>query len=60
MVAEVVFSWPGVGRLLIQAVSQRDFPVIMACVVLMAAIFVLMNLIVDLVYALVDPRVRMK
>ena len=60
VVAEVVFSWPGVGRLLIQAVSQRDFPVIMACVVLMAAIFVLMNLIVDLVYALVDPRVRMK
>lgn len=60
VVAETVFSWPGVGRLLIQAVSQRDFPVIMACVVLMAAIFVLVNLLVDLVYALVDPRVRMK
>jgi peptide/nickel transport system permease protein len=60
VVAETVFSWPGVGRLLIQAVSQRDFPVIMACVVLMAAIFVLVNLIVDLVYALVDPRVRLK
>ncbi len=60
VVAEVVFSWPGVGRLMIQAVSQRDFPVIMACVVLMASIFVLMNLIVDLVYAVVDPRVRLK
>lgn len=60
VVAETVFSWPGVGRLLIQSVSQRDFPVIIACVVLMATIFVLVNLLVDLVYALVDPRVRMK
>lgn len=60
VVAETVFSWPGVGRLLIQAVSQRDFPVVMACVVLMAAIFVLMNLLVDLLYAVVDPRVGMK
>jgi peptide/nickel transport system permease protein len=60
VVAETVFSWPGVGRLLIQAVSQRDFPVIMACVVLMAAIFVLVNLMVDLVYAFIDPRVTLK
>jgi peptide/nickel transport system permease protein len=58
VVTETVFSWPGAGRLLIQSVGQRDFPVVIACVVVIAALFVVINLLVDLLYGLLDPRVR--
>lgn len=58
VVTETVFSWPGVGRLIVQSVSQRDFPVIIAGVFLISLIFVIINLIVDLLYAILDPRVR--
>ncbi|MCC7347547.1 MAG: ABC transporter permease [Variibacter sp.] len=59
VVTETVFSWPGVGRLIVQSVSQRDYPVILAGVLVISLIFVVVNLIVDLLYALVDPRVRL-
>ncbi|MGG5823891.1 ABC transporter permease, partial [Falsiroseomonas sp. HW251] len=59
VVTETVFSWPGVGRLAIQAIYARDFPVVQAVVVTFAAAFVLVNLIVDLLYAVLDPRVRL-
>jgi len=59
VVTETVFSWPGVGRLIIQSVSQRDYPVIIAGVFVICLIFVLINLIVDLLYAYLDPRVRL-
>ena len=59
VVTETVFSWPGVGRLIVQSVSQRDYPVIIAGVVVVCLIFVIVNLIVDLLYAYVDPRVRL-
>lgn len=59
VVTETVFSWPGVGRLIVQSVSQRDYPVIIAGVVVVCLIFVIINLIVDLLYAYLDPRVRL-
>lgn len=59
VVTETVFSWPGVGRLIVQSVSQRDFPVILAGTFLISLMFVVINLIVDLLYVLLDPRVRL-
>jgi peptide/nickel transport system permease protein len=59
IVIETVFSWPGMGRLIVQAVPGRDFPVIQAGVFVFAVIFVLLNLVVDVLYTVVDPRVRL-
>jgi peptide/nickel transport system permease protein len=59
IIVETVFSWPGLGRLIVQAVPGRDFPVIQAGVFVFALIFVAVNLAVDLLYAVVDPRVRL-
>jgi peptide/nickel transport system permease protein len=59
IVVEVVFAWPGVGRLVFNAVAARDYPVIQGAVLLIAALFLLINLIVDLLYAVVDPRIRL-
>ncbi len=59
VVAEVVFSWPGVGRYAVSALYNRDFPVIQCFVLLMTVIFVLCNLLVDILYAAVDPRIRL-
>jgi peptide/nickel transport system permease protein len=58
IVVEVVFAWPGLGRLVYQAVAARDYPVIQGAVLLIATLFLLINLIVDVLYALVDPRIR--
>ncbi|HEX9420793.1 MAG TPA: ABC transporter permease [Methylomirabilota bacterium] len=59
IIIETVFAWPGLGRLIVQAVPGRDFPVIQAGVFVFALIFVTLNLAVDLLYAAVDPRVRL-
>jgi peptide/nickel transport system permease protein len=59
IIIETVFAWPGLGRLIVQAVPGRDFPVIQAGVFVFALIFVVLNLAVDLLYAVVDPRVRL-
>jgi ABC-type dipeptide/oligopeptide/nickel transport system permease component len=59
IIIETVFSWPGLGRLLVQAVAGRDFPVIQAGVFVFALIFVAVNLLVDVLYAVVDPRIRL-
>ena len=59
IVVEVVFAWPGLGRLVYNAVAARDYPVIQGAVLLIAALFLLINLIVDMLYALVDPRIRL-
>jgi ABC-type dipeptide/oligopeptide/nickel transport system permease component len=58
MIAEVVFAWPGLGRLLYDAIKMRDFPIIQAVVVLMTTITILVNLVVDILYAYIDPRIR--
>lgn len=60
VVAEMVFSWPGMGRVVVDAVFERDFPVVQAGILVMAAIFVLVNLAVDVLYAWIDPRVRLR
>ena len=56
-VTEIVFSWPGVGRLAIQSIYSRDFPVVQTIVFLSAVTFVFLNLLVDLLYAVFDPRI---
>lgn len=58
IVVEVVFAWPGLGRLVFDAVSARDYPLLQGAVLLIAAIFLLVNLVVDVLYSRVDPRIR--
>jgi len=60
MVIETVFAWPGVGRLVIMAVLQRDFPLVQGVVLFSAAIFVFVNLFVDVIYTVLDPRISYK
>jgi peptide/nickel transport system permease protein len=59
IVTESVFAWPGVGRLVYNAIGQRDIPVVQAAVVFFAFVFVTLNLIVDVLYAYLDPRIRL-
>jgi peptide/nickel transport system permease protein len=59
VIIETVFSWPGMGRLIVRAVPGRDFPVIQAGVFVFGVIFVGINLLVDMLYMVVDPRVRL-
>jgi peptide/nickel transport system permease protein len=59
LITEVIFSWPGIGRLLIGAISARDYPLVEGCVLTFALTYVIVNMLTDLVYALVDPRVRL-
>jgi peptide/nickel transport system permease protein len=59
IVVEVVFAWPGVGRLVFNAVAARDYPLIQGAVLLIAALFLLINLLVDVLYAVADPRIRL-
>lgn len=58
VVIETVFGWPGVGSLLIQAIEQRDLPLVEAAVVMIALMIILVNLLIDLAYTLLDPRIR--
>ncbi len=58
IMVEVVFSWPGLGTLLVESVFKRDFPVVQALVFLSGVLFILVNLAVDLLYAVIDPRIR--
>jgi peptide/nickel transport system permease protein len=58
VIVEYVFNWPGIGRLLLQAIDSRDYPVIQGTVLLLSTLFVLVNLITDISYAYVNPRLR--
>ncbi|MBM7604611.1 peptide/nickel transport system permease protein [Metabacillus crassostreae] len=58
ILTETIFGWPGVGRYLYDAIGYRDYPVIQSGILIIAAIFVMINLIVDLLYAVVDPRIK--
>lgn len=58
VLTETIFAWPGVGRYIYEAISSRDYPVIQSGILIIAFIFVMINLIVDLLYAAVDPRIR--
>jgi peptide/nickel transport system permease protein len=59
VIVETVFAWPGVGRLLIDSIGRRDYGVVQAAILLVATIFVVINLLVDLLYGFLDPRVRL-
>lgn len=58
VITETVFAWPGIGRLMVQSVSSRDVPMILGCVITLSICYSVVNLIVDLLYGFVDPRVR--
>jgi peptide/nickel transport system permease protein len=60
IIVETVFSWPGLGRLVIEAINNRDFPVVQAAVVVIAIFVVAVNVLVDLLYAVLDPRIRLQ
>jgi ABC-type dipeptide/oligopeptide/nickel transport system permease component len=58
VITETIFAWPGVGRLLVQSIGFRDYPMVQGCILLIAVTYVAVNLAVDLMYAVLDPRIR--
>ncbi len=60
VITEIIFNWPGIGSLLIESIQKRDYPVVQACVLLISLAYVMINLITDLLYAWVDPRIRLE
>jgi len=58
VITETIFSWPGIGRLLIQSIGFRDYPLVQGCILLIAVTYVGVNLLTDLVYGVIDPRIR--
>jgi ABC-type dipeptide/oligopeptide/nickel transport system permease component len=58
VITETIFAWPGIGRLLIQSISFRDYPLVQGCILFIAVAYVGMNLLTDLVYGVLDPRIR--
>ena len=60
VVVETVFAWPGIGRLLYEGIAFRDFPIVQAVVILAGSMIVIVNLIVDILYAIIDPRIRLE
>jgi peptide/nickel transport system permease protein len=59
IVTETIFSWPGIGRLTVQAISSRDYPLLQGCILVIAVSYVMVNLLTDLLYTVIDPRVRL-
>lgn len=58
VITETIFAWPGIGRLLIQSISFRDYPLVQGCVLMISIAYVGVNLLTDLVYGVLDPRIR--
>ena len=58
VVTEVVFTWPGIGWLMVDSISNRDFPLVQAALLVTSVTFILVNLVVDMLYAFLDPRIR--
>nr|MBA2469960.1 ABC transporter permease [Chloroflexia bacterium] len=59
VIVETIFSWPGIGKLVVDAIFDRDYPMIQGFVIFMGTAFLLINLIVDLGYGVIDPRIRL-
>ncbi len=59
VITEIVFSWPGIGQLIIESIHRRDYPVVQACVLLISLVYVMVNTLTDLCYAWFDPRIRL-
>jgi peptide/nickel transport system permease protein len=60
IITETIFAWPGVGRLLIQAINFRDYPLVQGCILFISFTYVVMNLLTDLTYGVLDPRIRLE
>ena len=60
VVVETVFAWPGIGRLLYEGITFRDFPIVQAVVLLGGIMIVAVNLLIDILYAVIDPRIRLE
>ncbi len=60
VIVETVFGWPGIGRLIVQAIFARDYPTVQAAVLVLAMVFILINLLVDILYVYLDPRIKLK
>jgi len=58
VITETIFAWPGVGRLAVDSIFARDYPVVQAVVLVLASIFVLINIMIDVLYTYMDPRIR--
>lgn len=58
IITETIFAWPGLGRLTIQAISQRDYPLVQGCILMISLTYILVNLATDLLYTVLDPRIR--
>jgi ABC-type dipeptide/oligopeptide/nickel transport system permease component len=58
VITETIFAWPGIGRLLIQSITTRDYPLVQGCILLIAVTYVTVNLVTDLLYGVLDPRIR--
>src|ERR1700752_4020208 len=59
IVTETIFSWPGIGRLTVQAIAARDYPLLQGCILVISLSYVLVNLLTDVLYSVIDPRVRL-
>ncbi len=60
VITETIFAWPGIGRLLIQSIGFRDYPMVQGCILLIAATYVTVNLLTDILYGVLDPRIRLE
>jgi len=60
VITEIVFSWPGLGQLTIEAIQKRDYPVVQACILLISTTYVVINTLTDIVYGLLNPRIRLR
>jgi peptide/nickel transport system permease protein len=58
-VTETIFSWPGLGRLTIQAINARDYPLVQGCILTITLTYIFVNLLTDVMYSLIDPRIRL-
>jgi ABC-type dipeptide/oligopeptide/nickel transport system permease component len=58
VITETIFAWPGIGRLLVQSIGFRDYPLVQGCILFIAVTYVSVNLITDVLYGTVDPRIR--
>jgi ABC-type dipeptide/oligopeptide/nickel transport system permease component len=59
VITETIFSWPGIGRLLIQAIYLRDYPLVQGCILTFSILYLFVNLVADLMYGILDPRIQM-
>ena len=58
VIVEAVFNWPGIGRLVVDGINTRDFPLVQTCVLIASSMYIFANLLVDVLYAYLDPRIR--